>query len=634
MRNITVVKSNVRKMIDAGANEEELNEYVASQGYTKQQIKDYKIPKLEAGAKNFLSGFTGNFSDELIGAGAAGLLKATGKNNGRSFSDLYKDIRGEERGALNEARSQHPVLSFASELAGGIVPGIGAAGLAAKAGLTGLRGAAASNAGLGAIYGAGNARNLEDVPEEAASGAAISGALGAGLHGIFNPKETASALLRKAAKVNPEKIQAFHEAGINPTYADVGGRTGSILQNLTENVPFAGEIIKKARDQQIQNIQNQLTKITGSEGGTIHEAGTTLKEGAKNFLARNDARVEQLYNKVERMVPKETPVSLKNTFDIINDPVVGTAAEIGIGNTKRITSFINQIKEATEEGKLVPYSSLRTLRTMIGKQFKNPNLEGDERAAISKIYGALSNDMRNAVAQSDMGKIGKESALKAFDRANKYFGASSDFIKKNIEPLVKAETPKKVYDLALKGTRQGGTDVRRIMKNLNPDQQDFVRSSITNEMGLATAGQQNAYGDVFSPAKFLTEWNKLNKVNPNAIKDIYTPSQRTAILNLNKAISNLKESGKLKQTSNNLPYATIGASLLGAFKYPTTTALTIGASLLGAKLMTNPAVLNWFAQSAKVKTANQFAEHLKRLSSIAAANPDIREDIMQLLQSL
>ena len=64
--------------------------------------------------------------------------------------------------------------------------------------------------------------------------------------------------------------------------------------------------------------------------------------------------------------------------------------------------------------------------------------------------------------------------------------------------------------MAMSGSKQGGSNIKGIMKTLDPQQAEFVRGTITKRMGMANAGDQNATGEIFSPNKFLTEWNKIS----------------------------------------------------------------------------------------------------------------------------
>jgi hypothetical protein len=278
-----------------------------------------------------------------------------------------------------------------------------------------------------------------------------------------------------------------------------------------------------------------------------------------------------------------------------------------------------------DENGAISYPRLKIFRSTVGAKLQSPSLGGDERAALKKIYGALSEDMKEAVVAN-----GGEKGLQAFNKANKAFARYQDVLESRINPLIEAKTPEAVYSMAMSGTKQGGSNIRGIMKTLDPEQKQFVQGTITKRMGLANAGQQGAEGETFSPEKFLTEWNKLS---PEAKTNIYDKEQVGAINNLNKVIETIKETSKARQSSNNLPYAAwIGLGSLSLANLPAGVA-AVGGAKITAKMMTNPRFINWLATSAKVKPA-QIPAHLSQLSKIAAANPDIREETLDFIQSI
>ncbi len=228
---------------------------------------------------------------------------------------------------------------------------------------------------------------------------------------------------------------------------------------------------------------------------------------------------------------------------------------------------------------------------------------------------------------------GGEKGLQAFNKANKAFGRHTALLDKKIDPLIKAKTPSKVYDLLVSGTKQGGADTRIMMRSLSPTQKDFVRGTVAREMGLANEGVQGAARDTFSPNKFLTEYNKMRKVGSE--RHLFTPEQNEAFTKLNKVIESLKETSKARQSSNNLPYMTwagLGYMLRGGV-------VGAGATVAGAnitsRMMTNPKFIKWLAQTPKIRPA-AVSKHIKQLSIIAgsAKSPQLSEDILDYLGSI
>lgn len=339
----------------------------------------------------------------------------------------------------------------------------------------------------------------------------------------------------------------------------------------------------------------------------------------KEYLVYND---HDLYdpNLIKEFGSKPNKISTNNLQNITKDPYIQDVMAINNADTKRVVDHFNNLVD--EEGNM-SYNRLKIFRSTVGAKLQSPSLGGDERSALKKVYGALSEDMKQAVINS-----GGSKGLEAFERANKTFVRTQNILENKINPLIEAKTPVKVYNLVMSGTKQGGTDTRYIMKSLDQDQKAFVRGTVAREMGLANEGMQGAERSVFSPDKFLTEYNKMQKIG--AEKDLFTPQQNEAFKELNKVFEAVKQTGKAKQTSNNLPYFVLGG--LSMASLPGAAGSVVGANI-SAKMMTNPSFLRWLAKSPKIET-KAIPSYIRQLSIIGSKNPEIREDILDYLGSI
>ncbi len=474
-----------------------------------------------------------------------------------------------------------------------------------------------------------------EIPEEILGGVAAPAAISKVGKAVtaLAPKK----LLQKVTGITPksqETLKAFEEAGVNPRLSDITqGQTTKTFQNLLGNFPGSRGVIEKATQQQVDNITKQLAGITKSSGGTTQETGKVIQTGAENVKGVLDRRIDKLYNDLDQFIPKgkitpegvsqEIKIPTQNLQKIAADPSIQDVVAVGSGDTGKVLNRFTQIVD--KEGQ-ISYPRLKIFRSTIGNKLSSPSLLGDERASLKKIYGALSEDMKAAVAAQ-----GGEKGLQAFNKANNAFARYTDAIETKINPIIEAKTPEAVYSMAMSGSKQGGSNIRGIMKTLDPQQKDFVQGTITRRMGLESAGGQDATGEVFNPSKFLNEWTKLS---PEAKANIYNKSQIQAVNNLNKVISTIKESSKARQSSNNLPYLSwLGLGVLGGSTGVVPALATVGGAHITSKMMTNPKFLNWLAKAPSTK-ASEIPKHLKLLSGIAASNPSIQEDILDYLDSI
>jgi hypothetical protein len=466
----------------------------------------------------------------------------------------------------------------------------------------------------------------------------------------FIPKET----------INTQKYNGFKEISDlkNPTNA----RQESALQKLIskkQSTPakelnpqpftakqFRGEGSNVGRSRFGEGIYSTPNKAEAARFGNVKEIDVSLN---KPYYI--DSEVEAAFNKpspqkikdlgydgvvvlndkggVSEVVdfaiktPSSSKIPTNNLKALTQDAQIQDVVAVGSGDTAKVLARYNDI---VDEAGNISYPRLKTFRSTVGAKMQSPSLLGEERGALKKVYGALSEDMKAAVTAQ-----GGERGLRAFNKANNNFMRSTERLEKQINPLIKADTPEKVYNLALSGTKQGGSNIKPIMKGLNPTQQEFVRGTVVNRMGSANPGQQDAFGEVFSSDKFLTEWNRLS---PEARSNIFSKEQVGSIENLNKVISSIKQAGKVRQSSNNLPYLAylgLGSALATS---PAAAVGAVSGANLTAKMMTNPRFLKWLAQAPKVKPT-EIPKHLKVLSTISAAgNSELREDILNYLESI
>ena len=169
--------------------------------------------------------------------------------------------------------------------------------------------------------------------------------------------------------------------------------------------------------------------------------------------------------------------------------------------------------------------------------------------------------------------------------------------------------PEKVYAAAMSGTQDGGTTLRSVMQSLPQDGQKAVTAAVIKRMGLATPGAQDAAGDVFSAATFLTNWNKVSPEAKRALFDRYGAGFSQNIDRLAQVASNIKQGAKVyanpSGTANRAAALTYGGGLVASLFDPsliTTGSLVAGGigANLSARLLTNPRVVAALAQTTKL----------------------------------
>lgn len=635
MPDLKLPDGRIVKNIPEGISKQQIEQKLLSSGYLTGDEK-WLTPKMSMGEAAFTTATNPfGFGDEIkagISAGVAKLFGGAATQN-IDIGDLYREARTSERAKLEKARQDQPLASFAGQ----IFSDVGVAGKSLKT--LGLAGqgfgtAIKGGASLGGVSALGETEDLTNIPQtlkDVATGTVAGGVLGGAVQQSIPAAQKAIPAisgmakkgLQKAFGVKPEAVKTFQELGIEPTFADVSNFAG--LQNFIKDVPLAGKPITEALQKQVNNISGQIQNVSKSQGGTYGQAGKEILKGAENIIEKSKLRDQQLYGKVDEFIPAETPVSMDNTFKALQDRKVQITSAVSGGKVAGYNKFITDIQNNLAQGKQVPYDSLTALRSEVGTALQG-KLEPQERSALNKIYSGLTDDIKTNIQRSDLDKIGKQSALQAWEKANASHRLRTRFIQENIQPLLDKGTPEEVYKYATSQAKLGGTRVGQIMRSLNDNQKEFIRGTLIRDLGLAQKGVQSAEANVFSPQKFMAEYSTLKKNGTE--KAIFTPEQVTAFNRLNKAIEltkNTEQAGQQKQLMQAIGLTSVSVSTGGVGLIP-----ALGTARISANLMTNPKFINWLATTSQ-STPKEFPKHLNRLSAITAANPEIREDVLKFL---
>jgi len=183
MAEIDRIKRNISSMIEQSAPESDIDEYVASEGVTAEQLRGGGSPQAapEQGKKHgsfadsVAQGVSFGFNDELSGLIGGALYKMKGKG----FGEGYDKARGLALRNLDSFRERNPNAAIAGEVLGALptmaIPGMAPARAATFGGRL-LQGAK-TGAIYGGVYGTGAA-------DEGLANRAMGGGFGAALGGV------------------------------------------------------------------------------------------------------------------------------------------------------------------------------------------------------------------------------------------------------------------------------------------------------------------------------------------------------------------------------------------------------------------------------------------------------------------
>tara|TARA_R110000803_G_scaffold26516_1_gene62624 strand:+ start:923 stop:2845 length:1923 start_codon:yes stop_codon:yes gene_type:complete len=322
---------------------------------------------------------------------------------------------------------------------------------------------------------------------------------------------------RKFGEMTPrmEAARAAEELGVLPEMG-MQGRLGSMMQSGLEASPISNPFISSRTGKVVDQLDEAAQAAAAKAGTatTMETAGEGLTKGAQTWVNKFQKRASDLYGQLDQYVRPDDLLPASNTVEALEEMVKhfelypNLAKHIGINQYKAI---LNDLKSGGIET-AIPFSLIKDIRTTYGTSIGNLDspLGGMETAKLKRIYGALSDDMRVAAEASG------PNALKAWERANKFYKGGADRIENVLKPLLDAKTGvdayKKMENILLEGNvKQSLNSLMRIRNSLPKDDFDTFRSTLINRLGRAKPGAQDAGGEVFSPSVFLTNYNRMEK---------------------------------------------------------------------------------------------------------------------------
>lgn len=335
---------------------------------------------LGAGAMGAVKGATFGFDDEIGGIAKALYDKGVGGKK-EDFWDLYTKVRDSIRQEHAAAEEQHPVASFAGEMAGGILPMVAAPeallGKAAIKGadwLTKAKALGMTGAKVGAIAGLGNSnadltkgqvgQAAADTAGGAASGAILGGVVMPAVEGAVTSVGKGAMNIAKSFPVIGENMETFKRAAAgndllgkqNETTQLANQLAHGINDTLTEMRANAGE----ARDLAIQAasdtgigvdphawadkwIKQAQDKLPGASDDNI--------QIINDFIKKIKSIVGETTSKVDTYIPLESGLSAD---ELAMQKVQSKMTSSSLADKEQAKQIISTLKEEVASGKLNP----------------------------------------------------------------------------------------------------------------------------------------------------------------------------------------------------------------------------------------------------------------------------------------
>lgn len=479
-------------------------------------------------------------------------------------------------------------------------------------------------------------------------------------------------------KTEETASKLYARVPIAPTSNAITTNTRQALAEFTrqmESNPKLGELFRSPR---LEGYLDALTpKKRSVDTGLLDEAGDPIvrnvdEGGRLNWqdLTEFRTRVGDMLDE-PRLSEKIAPRQLRALYGALSKDMEATAREQGPqaynawkrandyydGRMKRINETLSLVL-----GERVNKESNAALAAMeaLLKRGAAGNAAGFERlmrslpkedAAIvrSTIVGRLRGEGKFdtdkfAKAWASLSERGKRALLPEPGMRELMEDAAARAELSTRDPLASKSGEQIFADLERMAENRGDSfKFRASMAKLSPEEANAARSLLINRMGLATPGAQNAEGTNFSISRFLTRWNQMS---PDARSLLFgNADMRRDMDDLALLAERVKESEKMIGRSNTGAILTANATsggLLGAggalmAGHPLTAfllAAPAGSQWIKAELLTSPRFLRWLAKAPKKPNPAAMRAHVARLSSIAASEPTIANEVGGLQQYL
>lgn len=414
-------------------------------------------------------------------------------------------------------------------------------------------------------------------------------------------------------------IDDFSALGATPSLGQASGRHAlQGVENLLAGAPTSAGVMNRFATRQAENIGDGLQRNANNltPNASAERAGRAIERGVEVFGSNTKSTKKALYWQADQFIPSTTPVPLQNTWqEVVNltSPMPGATATTKAMVSPRIAQLRDTLeKDLAAGGGNLSYEALKRIRTDIGEEISDFSLSPDSSTReMKRLYAALSRDME-AAAQSQ-----GPQAVAAAKRANNYTRSVAERNDQIQRVIDKNGGPEAVYNAAMAGSRDGGTTLRSVMQSIPKDGQKAVTAAVIKRMGMANPGMQDAAGETFSAATFLTNWNRVSPEARRALFDRHGASFSKDMDRIARVAQNIKDGAKVfanpSGTANRAASLTYGASLVASLFDPSlisTGALVtsgVGANWLARK-MTDPDFVKVLANSTALPVGSVVAQ--------------------------
>ncbi|MBA1156935.1 hypothetical protein [Microvirga mediterraneensis] len=535
-----------------------------------------EVGALQAGNLGIQQGVTLGFGDEIM-AGAmvpAELIKGaiTGEDSGKGLdriSDAYSRNLARERGKLEAAREQHPVMTGVGEVAGGLVTG----GQLARGGATLMRpgqslpkmvgAGAVEGAAYGAVGGFGEGEGgLENRLWDAGGGAVAGGAIGGAVPLLARGVGAGVSAVRDRMAASPAQrllLEDIAAEGVTP--AELATRRQALgpegmLADTSETLRLRAEQLAQSDNPARPGVMEALQGRNARAGDRINSAfdeaagpRPDVRQTLDDIIARRSSEADPLYRQsLDRPI-----VWTDRLQQFIDDPIMRRGLAQGV-RIQRLEALAEGRPFNPHDYAIVDFDAagdpivgqVPNMRTLnVAKKGLDALVEGSRNqfGRLTEEGRALDQVRRSFLSQLDamnpdyaaarQSWQGNSEVLEAFQRGREIFGSGThpDFLAAEINDMSEAgrealrlgvraaadEAMGRVRNGALKGRTLLDSDwnERKILQALGEEDGRALINALTGEQEMAATANQ-ALGNSATSRRMDNPFRKQQKTDDRA----------------------------------------------------------------------------------------------------------------------
>lgn len=455
-----------------------------------------------------------------------------------------------------------------------------------------------------------------------------------------------------------EILAAFNRQNIDPMAAQVGGN-GARIMSAGAKATLGGLPLADAAERTIEQAKAARNAIAAKMGNVLDDTGAGLaaQKGSNAFIDSTLSKADKLYNAIP-INPSQSAV-VTNTKKALTGLTQGLQSNPELSKiwtqNPRLQKTLDALTPETEpmmsgspggtrvktigttitRPGTVSWQDLKHLRSIVGRIVGKPSLtsDGDEVEAMRSLYGALSEDMAATAKNGN--------ALPQFQRANTYWRARQSRIENTLSQIIGKnldQTGEGAFATINRWSREGGDSaaIARLMRSLPDDDASTVRASLFARMGN-TPVTGHGEASVFSPSYFVKNWANID----HRAKQVLFPGTeyRQDLDDISKIAEAMKASEGFTNTSRTALATHIGGNLLGSAAlaiifHPVSAIGGEGIGYGAGKLLSSPRFARWLASSPNKPNPAAALAHVRRLTTIAGAEPAIANEVLNLQERL